>query len=138
MDSDNKSSVLVCVTGQHDCDRLIKVGEKISSSKNMQLHVLCVHPPVEDLSLMSSEIEYLYKTSKDLGGDMTIIFNDDAPQTAADFAEKINAKQLVTGMPDGRLNSFILVFHETAPHIPIAMVSKDNITYNMQPSTIYV
>ena len=62
MDSHNRSSVLVCVTGQHDCDRLIKVGEKIASSKDMQLHVLCVHPPVEDLSLMSSEIEYLYNS----------------------------------------------------------------------------
>lgn len=41
---DSKKAVLVCVTGQHDCDRLIHAGKCIAQQRNVQLQVLCVQP----------------------------------------------------------------------------------------------
>ena len=89
------------------------------------LHVLCVHTPVSNVSFLSEEIEYLYQTSKRLHADMTIAFNTNAPQTAADFAKKICAKEIVTGMPDEREHGFIQTLHSIVPKSNITMVTKE-------------
>ncbi len=120
-----KSAVLVCVTGQYDCDRLINAGFEIAVDLKTELRVLCVHTPVSNCSLLSDEIEYLYQTAKKLGADMTIAFNKNAAQTTADFAKKMNAKTIVTGMPDGRPNGFVDTLHELLPKSNITMVTKD-------------
>ena len=132
MKASKESAVLVCVTAQKSCDRLIRIGAEYAGIKDCCLHVLMVHPPLSDYTGISSEIEYLYQTAKDNEGEMTIVFDDDAPTVAADFARKLHARRLVTGMPDGRLNGFIVRFHEALPNIPISMVSKDNVIYNME------
>lgn len=121
-----KPSVLVCVTGQYDCDRLIRAGAEYAREKDRELHVLCIHTPMNDVSLLSDEIEYLYRTAKELGADMTVAFNRNAPRCAADFAERINARCLVTGIPDNRPNGFVLTLHEMLPRLRITMVTKDN------------
>lgn len=126
MQAVKKPSVLVCVTGQYDCDRLIKAGYAYAVVSGWDLHVLCIHTPVNDLSGLSDEIEYLYRTAKELGADMTVAFNHNASQCAADFAKKINARQLVTGIPDNRPNGFVLMLHEKLPRLPITMVTKEN------------
>lgn len=120
-----KPSVLVCVTGQYDCDRLITAGFEKAVEYGWDLRVLCVHTPTNDVALLSDEIEYLHRTSKDLGADMTIAFCDNAPRYAADFAQKINAKELVTGIPDNRPNGFVLTVHKLVPKLHITMVTKD-------------
>lgn len=120
-----KPSVLVCVTGQYDCDRLIEAGFEKAVELGWELHVFCVHTPVNDLSNFSDEIEYLYRTAKNLGADMTISFSDNAPKCTADFARKINARHLITGMPDSRPNGFVLTVHELVPKLQITMVTKE-------------
>lgn len=131
MKSTKKPSVLVCVTSQYDCDRLINAGFEIAVDKGYDLHVLCVHIPVSDASFLSDEIEYLYQTSKSLCADMTIAFNDNAPQTTVDFAKRINAKVIITGMPDNRKNGFVDTVYELMPKSTITMVTKegDRLTY---------
>lgn len=126
MDAVKKPSVLVCVTGQYDCDRLIEAGFGMAVEKGWELHVLCIHTPMNDLSCLSDEIEHLYRTSKELGADMTVAFNANAPRCAADFAAKINARRLVTGMPDSRPNGFVLTLHEMLPKLQITMITEDN------------
>ncbi len=120
-----KPSVLVCVTSQYDCDRLINAGFEIAVDKGCDLHVLCVHTPISNVAFLSDEIEYLYQTSKNLGADMTIAFNDNAPLTTADFAKKINARVVVTGMPDNLENGFVDTISELLPKSEITMVTKD-------------
>lgn len=126
MQAMQKPSVLVCVTGQYDCDRLIRAGHLYAAERGWELHVLCIHTPMNDLSLFSDEIEHLYRTAKELNADMTVAFNRNAPRCAADFARKINARRLVTGIPDARPNGFVLTLHEMLPRLEITMVTKDN------------
>ena len=135
MCADKKPSVLVCVTGQYDCDRLIETGARQAEELGYDLHVLCVHTPMNDISRLGDEIEYLYRTAKELGADMTIAFNKDAPKFAAGFARKINARHLVTGLPDNRPNGFVLTVHERLPRLQITMVTKDNdcLIYSIEP-----
>lgn len=119
-----KPSVLVCVTGQYDCDRLINAGFEKAVEMGYELHVLCVHTPVSNASFLSDEIEYLYQTAKRLCADMTIAFNEHAPQTAVDFAKKINAKLIITGIPDNRPFGFVETVDKLLHKIPITMVTK--------------
>ncbi len=130
-----KPSVLVCVTSQYDCDRLINAGFEIAVDNGYDLHVLCVHTPVSNASFLSDEIEYLYQTSKSLCADMTIAFNNNAPQTTVDFAKRINAKVIVTGMPDNRENGFIDTVSSLMPKSNITMVTKEGeqLTYYNEP-----
>ena len=125
MNAAKKPSVLVCVTGQYDCDRLIEAGFEQAVELGWELHVFCVHTPTNDLTYFSDEVEYLYRTAKDLGADMTIAFSDNAPKCTADFAHKINAKHLVTGMPDNQPNGFVLTLHELLPRLQITTVTKE-------------
>ena len=129
-----KPSVLVCVTGQYDCDRLIEAGFEKAVEKDCELHVLCIHTPVNDISLLSDEIEYLYRTAKELGADMTIAFDRNAPRYAANYAKKVGSRYLYTGMPDNRPNGFILTLHEMLPRLAITMVTKDGerLTYSLE------
>ena len=133
MYAEKKPSVLVCVTGQYDCERLILKGYEKAIKKGLDLHVLCIHTPVSNIGFMSEEIEYLYQKAKSLGADMTIMFNQNAPLCTADFARRINAKALVTGMPDNRPNGFVVTVHELLPKLQITMVTKNNecLTYSV-------
>lgn len=123
---EKKPSVLVCVTGQHSCDRLIKKGYETAKEQGLELHILSVHDPRENFAESAKEYEYLCNTAKELSADMTILFEKNAPMAAAGFARKINAAQLVTGMPDGRPNGFIVLLHELLPTLQLTMVTKSD------------
>ncbi len=129
----NKKAVLVCVTGQHDCDRLIHVGKHIASQLNLQLQVLCVQPTSKGIHGDCEELEYLRQTSKEANAEMTVYFNNEAAYTAAAFARQVNAVHIVTGMAEEPVNGFIDILHSLLPKIPISMVGKDKKVYNICP-----
>ena len=128
----NRSSVLACVTSQYDCDRIIKLAKKISDDLGLDLRVLSVLKPTSDYSTVSDQIEYLYLVSKESGADMTILFNDDAPKSVAEFVNENNVGRIVTGMHDGGDESFLVRFNRFAPKTPITMVAKDNNVYSLE------
>lgn len=133
MDNNKKSSVLACVTGQYDCDRIIRTASEIAESKNLPLHVLCVLKTTNDYGSMSNELEYLYQTAKSVNADMTVLFNDNAPKAAADFSKQIRCKRMVSGMHNGQMTGFLVLFNELRPEIPITMIDKDKTIYSMEP-----
>lgn len=127
-------SVLVCVTMQHDCKRLILAGREIAEKKNLKLHVLSIFKEDCDYEKTSGEIESLYTASVDQGAEMTILFSGNQPVAAAAFAKKVGAEHIVTGMPGEQLSIFIGVLHQLTPDVPLSMVTKQNVVYNMYPS----
>lgn len=134
MKLNKKPSVLCCVTSQYDCDRLINASYEIATKNVCDLHVLCVHNRKSNVAYLSDEIEYLYQTSKSLGADMTIFFDDNAPKITADFAKKINARVVVTGVPDNMENGFVDTVSKLLPNTQITMVTKQNefLTYRKE------
>ncbi|MBR0303816.1 MAG: hypothetical protein IJQ80_08195, partial [Clostridia bacterium] len=70
--------------------------------------------------------EYLCNAAKECSADMTILFEKNAPAAAAGFARKMNATKLITGMPDGRPNGFIVLLHELLPTLQLTMVTKSS------------
>lgn len=128
-----KAAVLVCVTGQRDCDRLIRAGKKISDEKTIPLKVLCVQPTSAGFDANSEELEYLRQTTRDAGAEMSVYFHDDAPLMAVGYAKTNRASHIVTGMAEAPVNGFIEIIHKLLPKIPISMVAKDGTVYNICP-----
>ena len=137
VDKHKKGSVLVCVTGQKDCDRLIMAGRELAKESDLFLEVLCVQPTSQGFSVKSDVIEYLHKSAATAGAQMNVFFYDDAPLIAAGFAKQINVKRIVTGLPGDGMNGFVQTVHCLLPEIAISMVS-GNQTYHMYPSFEYV
>ena len=129
-----KASVLVCVTGQRDCDRLIRAGKKIADSRSIPLQILCVQPTSAGFDADGEELEYLRQTAKNAGAEMSVYFHDDAPLMAAGFAKNIRAGHIVTGMAEAPVNGFVEILHKLLPKIPISMVAKDGTVYNICPA----
>lgn len=127
-----KPCVLVCVTEQMNCDRLIEAGRAVADIKNEDLKVLCVPKLAGGNCIISAEVEYLYQTAKKYGAEMRIVFHDKASLVAVQYAKEVNATRIVTGMPpDGQLSGFVVMVRTLAPSLTISMVSKEGTVYNM-------
>jgi len=95
-----KDVVLVCVTGQKTCERLILEGADIAKGLGAELSVL--HVAAHGLNFLGNPLEgealeYLYGISSRHGAAMTLIRADDVTRTILHHAEQIDATHLVMG-----------------------------------------
>ena len=116
------ASVLVCVTGQRDCDRLIRAGKELADQKGWPVQVLCVLPTAAAGQALCEELEYLRSTARDYQADMNIYFHDDSAGCAAQVARSYHARIIFTGMAAEPINGFIDRLRRLLPQTPIAMV----------------
>ena len=130
----SQASILVCVTGQRDCDRLIRVGKQLADERSIPMQVLCVQPTSAGYDANCEELEYLRQTARNASAEMTVYFDDEAALIAVGFAKQIRATHIVTGMAGTPSNGFIEMVHKLVPEIPISMVAKDGTIYNIYPA----
>ena len=98
----NETHVLVCVTGQKTCERLIAEGHRLAIERGEELSVLHVARKGAELMGNVSEaeaLEYLYKASSERGADMTVVRSDEVVKTIEKHARKIGATLIVLGAP---------------------------------------
>ena len=107
----SQASILVCVTGQRDCDRLIRVGKQLADERSIPMQVLCVQPTSAGYDANCEELEYLRQTARNASAEMTVYFDDEAALIAVGFAKQIRAVHLVTGMAGTPSNGFIEMVH---------------------------
>jgi len=131
----DKAVILVCVTGQRDCDRLIRAGKKIADERSVPLQVLCVQSTSAGFKTSGEELEYLRQTARDAKAEMTVYFNDEAALVAVSFVKQIGATHIVTGMAEAPVNGFVEMIHKLLPKVPISMVAKDGMIYNICPAS---
>ena len=106
-------AVLVCVTRQKTCERLIVEGANLAKEMGAELYVMHIARPGDNLLGNPSEseaLEYLYQVCRDYGADMTMIRSADVPGTIASHARKIGAEAIVMGrLPRSRRKAFDVV-----------------------------
>ena len=98
----NETRVLVCVTGQKTCERLIQEGHRLAIEREEELSVLHVARKGDGLMGGTSEaeaLEYLFEVSRKRGADMTVIRSDEVVKTVEKHARKIGASLIVLGGP---------------------------------------
>ncbi len=92
--------VLVCVTRQKNCERLIQEGSRIAAEENRGITV--VHVAKRNESFLGNDadadtLEYLYQCSKEVGADMNVLRADDVLKTLVKFAKEARAGRIVIG-----------------------------------------
>ena len=131
MKRESASSVVVCVTDQYDCSRLIKAGRKIADEKGLSLHVLSVSPVKTMVKERCEELEFLREVSHESHAEMTVYYHDEPALVAASFIKKVRAQIVVTGMPGVESNGFITFLRYIFPDVIISMVSPAGEIFNM-------
>lgn len=98
-----KLHVLVCVTGQKTCEKLISEGARLAGELGAELSV--VHVARQGAGLLGGNVaeaealEYLFKISSEHGAAMSVIRSDEVVPTLVSHARKTNASMIVLGSP---------------------------------------
>lgn len=93
-------TVLVCVTGQQSCQRLIHRGAALAQEHGAALLVLSVSGSGVNLlsdPQVSEALNDLYRLSVEVSAEMTMLHHHDAHQAICDFAKERNVTRLVLG-----------------------------------------
>lgn len=125
MDNEQPANVLVCVTDQTSCRRLIMAGAAIAEKYNVPVKVVSVQPEGLVSPKAAEALQVLYNISAKLGADMTVYFNDDPALTVAVHARKSNAMHIVSGSPGANSNLFIETIKGLLPELPLSIVDVD-------------
>lgn len=102
-------SILVCVTQQKACERLIRTAAELKKHDG-ELYV--IHVTKENFNFVDNNkdgeaLEYLFSLSKSYGADLTILKSDKIPETIAQFAQHYQIELIVIGVgPEDIHNPF--------------------------------
>ncbi|MDR5658531.1 universal stress protein UspA [Serpentinicella sp. ANB-PHB4] len=95
-----EKNVMVCVTQQKTCEKLIKVGSEMCNTPDDKLYVVHVAPNGWKILGNSKEgeaLDYLFEISKNVGADMTVIRSSEVVKSIIDFCKKNDINAIVLG-----------------------------------------
>lgn len=101
-----KNGIMVCVTGQRSCERLIIHGVKRSApdGNGEKRPLYIVHSVLNGQRFMNSKdeadaIDYLFTCAQYAGAELTILRSDSVEQSLADFAHEHDVGVIILGSP---------------------------------------
>ncbi len=136
MRGNTQKTVLVCVTAQPECERLIRAGKELADKMGRSLEVLSVQPTDVDPAARAKDLECLYTLSKSADASVMIYYNDEPAIVTAAHIRRHKISHVVTGMPDSFNTKFLDYIHLLVPDVPISMVSKESTVYTISPSVL--
>jgi len=123
--------IMVCVTQQKTCDRLIKHGaEKLGSEKD-ELSVMHIAKEGYDFLGNHKEgeaLEYLFQKSKEYGANLTVIRSTDVLKTLIEQSEKNEITDIVmgaTGKKNQKNDIAMSLQEETSGKINIEIIASN-------------
>ena len=125
MKTQQAANVLVCVTDQLSCERLIRAGAAVAETYGVPVKVLSVLPEGLVSQKTADTLQSLYDTASALGAEMTFYFNDEPALTAAVHASKTGAVHMISGTPGVDSNLFVETIKGLIPEMPISVVDAD-------------
>lgn len=98
----NRQNVLICVTRQRSCERLIRVGYERSKTTGGKPYVIHVAPLGENFLGNPKEgeaLDYLFHISKQVGAEMTVLRSNEVVDVLSSFSQKHNIGIIILGEP---------------------------------------
>lgn len=118
--------VLVCVTDQESCGRLIETGRRLADITDSLLKVICIRPRRTESWFASDEVEFLFGKARQLDAEMIIRFHDYALESVVDYISANDIHSVIVGTPPQAGQSvFISGLEERFPDLPIISVDTD-------------
>lgn len=119
--------ILVCVTDQKNCARLIKAGDTLAKSLAMKMKILSVQPSKDVQKLEDTYLEYLFNVCKSMNAEMKVYWGEDVNRIAIDYIRHECIRQLVVGEPEEmEPGNFVYEVHQAFPDLPILVVDRLN------------
>lgn len=92
--------IMVCVTEQKTCERLIQKGLELSRASSAEIFVL--HIAVRNAKVIENPeaaeaLEYLFEQSKEYGASVSILKSDNIKETLVDFAINNSITHIIMG-----------------------------------------
>lgn len=120
-----RQGLMVCVTGQRSCERLVVHGKNRLAADQILYVVHCVPEGKNFLGSAdeSDAINYLFNISKNVGAELTILRENDVIDALVDFANAHNIHVIVVGAsPSTAKDSFNNRFSKRLPGVEFDIV----------------
>ena len=93
-------NVMVCVTQQKTCDRLIRYGHEVLNGQDGELFIIHVAP--KDFKILGSSeegeaLDYLYGKAIEYGANLTVVRSNNILETLVDLVETNQITQVILG-----------------------------------------
>lgn len=93
-------NVMVCVTQQKTCDRLIRYGHEFLGNEKGELFI--IHVAHYELYFLGNSkegeaLEYLYEKALEYGANLTVVRSNDVLETLETLVEKNNITHIIVG-----------------------------------------
>ena len=100
IDGGKLMNVMVCVTQQKSCERLIKYGQSLIKSPKSELFI--IHVASKKSNFLNSEseaeaLDYLFEKSQEIGANLTVIKSNNVMETLVGLVEKNKINHVVMG-----------------------------------------
>ena len=95
------SNVMVCVTQQKTCDRLIQYGSNLIKGTKGELFIIHVAPDQDKFLGNSREgeaLDYLYEKALEFGANLTVVRSNNILDTLVDLVRKNKIDHVVMGV----------------------------------------
>ncbi|WP_057976458.1 universal stress protein [Caloramator mitchellensis] len=104
--------ILVCVTQQKTCERLIKKGAELKKDFGGELFVIHVAKDGDnflDNPMQNDALEYLFDISKEYEASMTVLRSNNVVEAIEKFAKENDISQIVLGAAPGDVKENIIL-----------------------------
>lgn len=117
-ENDDKNAVMVCVTRQKTCERLIRAGADIAEKMDKQLivaHAAYVYENMMQSSNSSEAMEMLYQVTNEYNGQMIVFRCEDKFKGLADCALENHVDLMVLGSSPKYADQVLAIMKEKLP-----------------------
>ena len=120
-------SIMVCVTNQKSCDRLIARGVERGGDEEAQLHVVhCVHTSRNFMGspFEGDAIEYLFTAAQLAGAELMLLRAPDVENALVDYAQKHAISVMILGAsgPAADPDNIIIRLQRRLPEVEFDIV----------------
>ena len=96
----DKACILVCVTVQKECERLIRRGSDDARAHHLPLHIIHVNTG-KNYYLGNPDaaeaLNHLYALARETDAEMNILYNSDVLDAIVTYAKENGARELILG-----------------------------------------
>ncbi len=125
-------NILVCVTQQKTCERLIR--HAVDMKKELRGELFIINVVKNEWNFLDSvkegeALEYLFGISKAVGANLTVLKSDNIVDTIAEFSKENNISCLIMGesLNDHKENYFYIELQKLLSNVEITVIPQSDI-----------
>lgn len=118
------NNVLVCVTRQKNCAKLIQKGVELTKDEKSCLNVIHVVNENDKLLYGLSDgdaLEYLFEITKEVGANLVVKRSKDVIKTIVEYADEVKCTHIVLGSSNNSSGNFAAKLQKKLPDVEFVL-----------------